>query len=140
MKAPRSVGRQLIVMATMYLMTSLALGFFMGVTEDHSLFSVHSHLALLGWATMGLTGLVYLVLPACGNSALARVHFWLHNLGLPVMMVALALVTRTRMPAQPAVGLGSLLVVLALLAFTINVVRNGRAAAPAAEAAEAAGR
>src|SRR5512139_3285078 len=139
MKAPRSVGHRLIAVSAVYLMAALVLGFVMGITGDHSLFSVHSHLGLLGWATMGLTGLVYLVLPACESSVLARMHFWLHNAGLPVMMIALALVTRTSVPAQPALGLGSLLVVLALLAFTVNVIRNGRAA-PVERVAQAAGR
>ena len=130
MKARHSVGSRLIVIAALYLMAALVLGCDMGVTGDHSLFSVHSHLGLLGWTTMALTGIVYLVLPACGSIVLARVHFWLHNLGLPLMMVAITVLTRwgdTRV--QPAIGLGSLLVVLALLAFTVNVILNGRAIA-----------
>ena len=136
MKAPRSVGRQLIVLAALYLVTSLALGFAMAVTGNHALFSVHSHLGLLGWTTMGLTGIVYLVLPGCGDSVLARVHFWLHNLGLPIMMAALAVFTVTgNASVQPAIGLGSLLVVAGLAAFTVNVIRNGakgvRAGSPA---------
>lgn len=140
MTATRSVGRQLIVMAALYLAAALVLGFVMGITEDHSLFSVHSHLGLLGWTTMGLTGLVYLVLPACESSVLARVHFWLHALGLPIMMAALALQARSDLPVQPAVGLGSVLVVLALLAFTLNVIRNGRVVVPAAPPAQSIGR
>ena len=130
MKAKHPVGLKLIVIAALYLMAALVLGFVMGVTGDHSLFSVHSHLGLLGWTTMALTGIVYLVLPSCGNSVLARVHFWLHNLGLPLMMVAIPVLTRwgvTRV--QPAIGLGSFLVVLALLVFTVNVILNGRASA-----------
>lgn len=126
----RSFGRQLIVMAALYLVAALVLGFVMGVTGDHSLFSVHSHLGLLGWTSMGLTGLVYLVLPACERTVLAPVHFWLHSVGLPIMMVALALETRN-LSVQPVIGLGSLLVVVALIAFTVNVIRNGRRAAPA---------
>jgi hypothetical protein len=132
MRGSRSVGRQFVVMATIYLMVALALGFVMGMTGDHSLFSVHSHLGLLGWTTMGLAGVVYLILPGCARSPLARIHFWLHNLGLPIMMAALTAEVRWSAPVQPLVGLGSLLVVLALLAFTVNVIRNGRPA-PAAE-------
>jgi hypothetical protein len=107
-KEKRSVGLQLIVIAALYLVAALVLGLYMGITGDHSLFSVHSHLGLLGWTTMALAGMVYLVVPACGRSRLARVHFWLHNAGLPVMMVGLFVVTRfgdARL--QPAVGLGS---------------------------------
>ena len=122
-----SIGFQLIAIAAFYMMAALVIGLLMGVTKDHSLVSVHSHLGLLGWTTMGLTGLVYVAFPGCGRSALARVHFWFHNLGLPIMMVGLgvlALSGDTR--AEPAVALGSSLVMAALLVFTVNLLRNGR--------------
>jgi hypothetical protein len=129
MKEKRSLGMQLVVIATIYLVAALILGFVMGVSGNHSLFSVHSHLGLLGWTTMALAGIVYIVIPSCERSRLARVHFWLHNVGLPVMITGLAAVTLGDARFEPAIGVGSLLVVLALLAFAVNVVRNGRVAA-----------
>ncbi len=130
MRAQHSVGVQLLVIATLYLMAALILGLVMGITEDYGLTSVHSHLGLLGWTSMALTGLVYLVLPGCGSSVLARVHFWLHNIGLPLMLGALAVMVRTGdTRLQAAIGVGSLLVVAGLLVFTVNLIRNGRAAA-----------
>jgi cbb3-type cytochrome oxidase subunit 1 len=125
MKQQSSVGLKLIRIASFYLMVSLALGFVMALSEDHSLVSVHSHLGLLGWAAMAITGIVYLVLPRCGSSRLATVHFWLHNIGLPIMMISLVVLTEsgdTR--AAPLVGVGSILVIAGLLAFTVNVFRN----------------
>jgi hypothetical protein len=125
MKQQSSVGLNLLRIASLYLMIGLALGLVMGVSEDHSLTSVHSHLGLLGWAAMAITGIVYLVLPRCGRSRLAAVHFWLHNIGLPIMMISLVVLTEsgdTR--AAPVVGVGSTLVIAGLLAFTVNVFRN----------------
>jgi hypothetical protein len=127
MKEKRPVGVQLIVIAALYMMAALVLGLVMGISGNHSLFSVHSHLGLLGWTTMALTGIVYVVLPGCGEGALARVHFWLHNLGLPIMVVALTVVTLGDSRGEPAVGLGSVIVALGLLAFTVNVIRQGGA-------------
>lgn len=127
MKDSRPLGVQLIVIAALYLVAALVLGLIMGISGNHALFSVHSHLGLLGWTTMALTGLVYLVLPGCGAGPLARVHFWLHNVGLPIMAMALARVTLGDGRWEPAVGLGSLIVLLGLLAFTVNVMRNGGA-------------
>lgn len=60
----------------------------MAIGKDFSLVAVHSHVLLLGWATLGMTGIVYLVLPRCAVTRLAAWHFRLHNLGLPVAMVS----------------------------------------------------
>jgi len=126
-KTRRPIGVSLIAIATLYLVAALLMGFFMGVSEDHSLVSVHSHLGLLGWATMAITGIVYLLLPACARSRLAPAHFWLHNVGLPIMMIGLAVVAQFGdARAEPAIGVGSLLVVAALIVFCVNLLRNGR--------------
>jgi hypothetical protein len=130
MKEPRTLGLRLIVIAVIYLMAALIIGFVMGVTEDFTFQSVHTHLGLLGWATMALTGIVYVVLPACERSVLASVHFWLHNIGLPLMMAALAVLDYSGdARVKPVLGIGSFMVVVALLVFTVNLARNGRASA-----------
>ena len=73
------------------------------------LISVHSHILLLGWATLATTGIVYLVLPRCAGTRLAAAHFWLHNLGLPVMIVSLAAAALGEPRAEPLIGVGSIL-------------------------------
>jgi heme/copper-type cytochrome/quinol oxidase subunit 1 len=127
------VGVSLVRIASLYLLVGLVLGLAMAVGEDFSLLSVHSHVLLLGWATLAITGVVYLVLPRCADSRLAAPHFWLHNLGLPVMMVSLAAQALGEPRAEPFIGVGSILVVVGLGLFTLNVLRNARGA----DAAEA---
>ena len=77
------VGVRLVRIASVYLLAGLVLGLVMGIGRDFSLMSVHAHVLLLGWATLGLTGIVYLVLPGCAGTRLATAHFWLHNVGCP---------------------------------------------------------
>lgn len=120
-------GVALVKIASLYLLVGLALGLVMALGKDFSLASVHSHVLLLGWATLATTGIVYLVLPRCAGTRLAAAHFWLHNLGLPVMMVSLAVATQGESRAEPLVGVGSILVMLGLLLFTLNVFKNARA-------------
>ena len=121
----------LLKISSVYLVVGAALGLYMGISENHALVTVHSHLALVGWATMALTGLVYLVLPACERHPLGAVHFWLHNLGLPVMIGGLSvLILTSDARAEPVVGLGSAAVLLALVSFAANVLRNGREKGP----------
>jgi len=116
-----NTGVALLRIASLYMLVSLALGMYMALTNDRVLVSVHSHIALLGWATMAVTGLVYLVVPGRAAHPLSRVHFWLHNAGLPVMMLSLALFEYGNAQAEPLIGLGSVLVLLSLVAFTITL-------------------
>ena len=126
MRSQASLGVTLIRIASVYLVASLGLGFVMAITKDYSLMPVHSHIALLGWATMAATGLAYVALPRLAGSRLATAHFWLHNAGLPLMMGSLALAATLADPRfEPVIGLGSVLVIAGLLSFAINVFVNG---------------
>lgn len=129
MKTRAWVGVALVKIATIYLVASLLLGLAMAVRKDFALVSVHSHLGLLGWTAMAVTGLVYLARPACARSRLAVAHFWLHNLGLPVMMCSLAATLLGGAAAEPLIGVGSVLVIAGLLLFAWNVLRHGEAEA-----------
>ncbi len=127
MSSRTRVGVCLVRIASLYLLAGLALGMGMALGKDFSLVAVHSHVLLLGWATLGITGIVYLVLPRCSGNRLATAHFWLHNLGLPVMMVSLAAETLGAPRAEPLIGVGSILVIVGLSLFTLNVLRNAGA-------------
>jgi uncharacterized membrane protein len=103
------------------MMISLVIGLYMGMSNDRVLVSVHSHLGLLGWTTMALSGLIYLAIPACATTALSRLHFRLHNAGLPLMLLALAAHDYGYGDADPVIGLGAIIVLVSLLLFTVNL-------------------
>jgi len=84
MTHPVRIVVALIKIAAVYLLVSLAIGIYMAITHNHALATIHTHVVLLGWATMAVTGLVYLMLPACGGNRPAAAHSWLHTIGLPV--------------------------------------------------------
>jgi hypothetical protein len=118
-------GVRLIQISAVYMVLGLGLGLLMGVSKDFSLSSVHAHTLLLGWATMAITGVVYLMIPACAKRRLAMLHFWGHNIGLPVMMAGLAFRSYGRNNAEPAIVAGSMLVLFALVLFAVNVLKSG---------------
>ena len=132
MRSRAGVGASLVRIASLYLLVGLVLGMAMAIAKDFSLASVHSHLLLLGWATLAITGIAYLVLPRCAHSPLARLHFWLHNLGLPLMMASLSAEALGEPRAEPLIGVGSVLVIAGLGLFTVNVLRNAGGAESAA--------
>ena len=85
------MGVKFIRVAVVYLLIGACVGLAMGMSQQFTLAPVHAHLLLLGWASMALAGLIYHWYPTAGTTRLARIHFWLHNLALPVFMVALGL-------------------------------------------------
>jgi len=119
------MGLKFLKIAVVYLFVGACLGLGMGITQKFTLVPVHAHLLLLGWASLALAGVVYHFYPAASTTRMARVHFWLHNLGLPVFMIALAyLLTTNGEGATPVVGISATVVVIGLCLFMINVLVN----------------
>ena len=120
-----NVGLRLLKIAAVYMVAGLMLGLAMGISDNFSLSSLHAHILLLGWETMAITGIAYMLAPACSQSRLANLHFWGHNLGLPVMMASLALSIYGVKAAEKAIASGATMVLISLLLFAINLHRNG---------------
>jgi len=120
------VGVYLVKIASVYMMIGLGLGMYVAISKQYLLMTVHSHLALLGWVTMALAGFAYMAAPGCTSSRLASWHFWLHNIGLPIMIVSLAINEFGNPQAEIFTGIGSIAVLLAMLLFTINILRHFR--------------
>ena len=112
---PRS--RTWLRLAVVYFVVAVALGIFMGASGDHSLAAVHAHVNLLGWVSMALFGLIGMAYPAVGHGRLARLQFWLHNLGVPVMLAALAVRLKGNPSIEPVIGLASVVVGAGVLLF-----------------------
>jgi len=110
--------------AVVYLFIGALLGGHMGFTQQFALTPVHAHLLLLGWVSLALVGLIYHLYPAAAETRLARIHFWLHNLGLPVFMFALWMLLTGREHAGPVVGISSIVVIIALGILALNVLMN----------------
>lgn len=116
-----SVGLKLVRIALLYMLVGLILGLAMAISHDWKLMSVHSHLLLLGWVTMAISGVFYIVEPRCANRRLAVLHFWGHNIGLPVMLVSLGFVQYGHGAAAPVIGVGATIVLASLVVFALNV-------------------
>jgi len=115
------MARLWIRIAVIYLMVGVGMGMYMGATQAFQYAPVHAHVQLLGWASMALVGLIYDRFPKAGGSRLGLAHFWLHNLALPVAMVALFLLMGGNMAVKPILTLGEIGTALGLGLFTVNV-------------------
>jgi cbb3-type cytochrome oxidase subunit 1 len=120
------MGLRFLKIAVVYLFVGACVGLAMGIAQNFGLAPVHAHLLLLGWASLALAGVVYHLYPAASTTRLAHVHFWLHNLGLPVFMVGLALLLTGTAGAFPFVAAGAATVLVGLALFALNVLINAR--------------
>ena len=111
-------------LAVLYLILGISLGIAMGASQNFTLRPVHAHINLLGWTTMALAGLIYSVFPKAGESWLARLHFWLLNLALPVMMGALSMLLLGHIAIAPVLAISEIIGALAILAFAANLFLN----------------
>jgi cbb3-type cytochrome oxidase subunit 1 len=122
------MGIRLLKIAVVYLFVGALLGGFMGMTQQFTLAPVHAHVLLLGWASLALAGIVYHLYPAASATLLARIHFWLHNLGTPLFMIALGMLLTGHESAGPFVAISASVVIVALAVFATNVLMNVKAA------------
>ncbi len=118
------MSTRFLKIAVIYLFVGALLGGYMGATENFALAPVHAHVALLGWASLALAGLIYHLYPNAALTLLARIHFWLHNVGLPFFMVGLGAVVTGHTAAIPIVSISASVVIVGLAAFTANVLMN----------------
>ncbi len=122
------MGLRFLKIAVVYLVLGATLGLEMGIRQQFALAPVHAHLLLLGWASLALAGTIYHLYPDAAATRLARVHFWMHNVGLPVFMLGLALVLSQHEWALPLTVIGAITVLLGLVVFAANVLLNAKAA------------
>ncbi|MEH7116339.1 cytochrome-c oxidase [Neobacillus vireti] len=115
---------KLIKISVVYFVIGVLIGMYMSMTEDFDFKAVHVHIILLGWMSMALAGLIYVGFPKAAETTLAKVHFWIHNISLPIMMIGLALLISGVENAGPAVAVGGTLMVIGIIVFAINILKN----------------
>jgi cbb3-type cytochrome oxidase subunit 1 len=121
------MAQRFIQIAVLYLVFGALLGLVMGISGNFTLAPVHAHLVLVGWLSLALVGVVYHPCPAAARTGLAKAHFWLHNIGLPIFMVGLSFALSGTPGLTPIAGTGASLLLLGLVLFAANVLRNVRA-------------
>jgi hypothetical protein len=121
MTLPR-VAQLFFKTAIIFLIVGIAIGLHMGIVGDHSAFTAHAHINLLGWVTSALFGGYYALNPAKAQRKLALVQYSIYTLGLLVMLPALYLKYGANMLSiEPVLAGGSLIVSAGVLMFAVVV-------------------
>ena len=124
--------------AVAYLMIGVVMGLIMGITRQFQYAPVHAHINLLGWVSLAVIALIYHAFPQAAQTRLARMHFRLHNIGLPIFMLSLFLFLDDQAWARFGIPVGAMMTLVGLALFVINLVRTV-GVAPTAPALAAAG-
>ena len=118
------MGNRFLRLAVVYVLLGVTLGIVMAASHNYTLKPVHAHLNLLGWASMALFGLWYRSAPAAAETRLAKVHFWLHNIALPIQMTMLAMYVNGNKTVEPVLALASVVMGIGFACFAINLWKH----------------
>lgn len=115
------MARILLGVAGIYFILGTVLGLHMGFIADYRLGIVYAHIGGLGFLALGLVGTLYLVRPDLSNGLFAWIHFWLHMIGLPILLIGL---TMTKLdafiPGHTIALIGMFLLLISAVALTAN--------------------
>ena len=126
--ATRTAVRRWFLAALAYFFLSVLLGVYMGASGNHGWATIHSHLGMLGWGSMGLTGVLYRAFPGAASTRLAFWHFVLYQVSVPSMLVAVALLLSGSTVAEPIAGIASVAILVAVVLFGGAILSSRRTA------------
>lgn len=117
------MGIRLIKISVVYLFISTVLAMYMSITEIMTLSTVHSHISCLGWAMLALSGLFYHLFPELEKKVLSKIYFWLVNIGLPIMIVGVAIYLNDQAGwVKAVISVGAIPTSVGILLFGINIL------------------
>ena len=116
------MGSRFIKISVVYFAIGVCLGLYMSIAHSYELASVHVHINLLGWVSLALAGIIYTLFPDLAATKLAKTHFWLHNITLPIMMLGLSFILYGQEALTPVVAISGTILVLAIILFALNIL------------------
>lgn len=122
------MGARWIKISGIYFILGIAVGMFMSATIQLQWSAGHAHVNLAGWASIGIIGAIYSIYPEAGNSKLGVWHFWLYNIGLPILLISMFMIQIQPFPFEGWISFvhiftfgGGTMVAIGVILFIINV-------------------
>ncbi len=119
------MGVRFIKASVVYFFIGISLGMYIGFANQFSFSSAHAHINLLGWVSLALAGVIYHLFPLAGEHKMAKIHYWLQMIGIPILSFAMVLFGLGKFEiGGPLSGIGGILVFIGTVVFLINVFQN----------------
>lgn len=113
----KGAARKFFILALLYAVCGMALGLYMGMSQDHSQMPVHAHAMVLGWLMSGFFAFFYHLFPDISRSPLANVHFWLTAASGIILLASLYFVLSGNIALEPVTGISSMVFFACFLLF-----------------------
>jgi hypothetical protein len=121
------IGSLMMRTATVLLVIGMIWGIEMGIRQSFAMAPAHAHLNLVGGVLLFVFGLYYKLVPAAGDSALAKWQGWLHIVGAILFPAGVAVVLAKGETFIILPIVGSLIVLVAVILFAVIVLRTSQA-------------
>lgn len=121
------IGSSMMRTSVVLLVIGMIWGIEMGIRQNFALAPAHAHLNLVGGVLLFVFGLYYRLVPAAGDSALAKGQGWLHIAGAILFPLGVAVVISKGEAFIVLPIIGSLIVLAAVALFGLIVFRTSRA-------------
>jgi hypothetical protein len=124
-----SLDRKFLLWALSYAAVGLALGIYMGASENHGELVTHAHILLIGFVLSLVYGIIHKLWLEKPNRAVANIQFVVHQAAAVTVSVALFMLYGNILPAAtlgPILGIASAAVLLAMLLMLYMVASSGR--------------
>jgi hypothetical protein len=127
METKHMIGSLMMRVAIVILVVGMIWGIEMGIRQNFVMAPAHAHFNLVGGVLLFLFGLYYKLVPAAGESALAKWQGWLHIAGAILFPMGVAVVIGKGESFIVLPIIGSLIVLVAVALFALIVFRTSRA-------------
>src|SRR5262245_24968981 len=124
----RGIARAFIISAVVYGILGMLLGLDMAMRHDHGQLPTHAHIMVIGWLSLAVFGLFYFVLGDGAPPMLARVHFWLAQVSLAVLVAGLWLLYAGHTQFEPLAAIGSMAYAASFILFAAIALKATRVA------------
>jgi hypothetical protein len=121
------IGSLMMRVATVILVVGMIWGIEIGIRQNFAMAAAHAHFNLVGGVLLFMFGLYYRLVPAAGDSALARWQGYLHIAGSILFPAGVAVVIGKGEAYIILPIVGSLIVLAAVVLFGLIVFRTSRA-------------
>ena len=121
------IGSMMMRVAVVILAVGMIWGIEMGIRQNFAMAPAHAHFNLVGGVLLFMFGLYYRLVPAAGDSALARWQGYLHIAGSILFPAGVAVVIGKGEAFIVLPIIGSLIVSVAVALFALIVFRTSRA-------------
>ena len=121
------IASLMMCVSVLILLVGMLAGIAMGIEQDFALAPAHAHLNLVGGVMLFLFGLYYRMVPAAGDSRLAKLQGWLHIVGAVLFPAGVAIVILKGAAFIPVPVVGSLFALAATALFAVIVLRTSYA-------------